>query len=208
MTPSKATANSWAKQCALHAVATLEMGGLGCIPVIKGADWPLLQTPARFQAWQAVHGSLVWQGVFSSYVANTTSDPTSGSPDRVVEAAFIEGFPKAQLDAATTAAGFMVEQVRKFPGQVSIYAAGALTNVALAVRMDSEFASLAKELVIMGGYVDVSGLWRMVGREGGLVGPMGADHTQVMMYQAAGTLDESNINSDINLIADPESART
>lgn len=50
----------------------------------------------------------------------------------------------------------MVQQVRKYPGQVSIYSGGALTNVALAVRMDPEFASLAKELVIMGGYVDVN----------------------------------------------------
>lgn len=50
----------------------------------------------------------------------------------------------------------MVEMVRKYPGQVSIYSAGALTNVALAVRMDPEFASLAKDLVIMGGYVDLN----------------------------------------------------
>lgn len=50
----------------------------------------------------------------------------------------------------------MVQQVRKYPGEVSIYAAGALTNVALAVRMDPDFASLAKELVIMGGYLDVN----------------------------------------------------
>ena len=54
------------------------------------------------------------------------------------------------------AASFMVEQVHKYPGQVSIYAAGAMTNIALAVRLDEDFASLAKELVIMGGYVDVN----------------------------------------------------
>lgn len=50
----------------------------------------------------------------------------------------------------------MVEQVRKFPGQVSIYVAGAMTNVALAVRIDPRFARLAKELVVMGGYLDVN----------------------------------------------------
>jgi inosine-uridine nucleoside N-ribohydrolase len=47
----------------------------------------------------------------------------------------------------------MVKMVRKYPGEVSIYAAGAMTNVALAVRMDPTFASNAKELVIMGGYI-------------------------------------------------------
>lgn len=50
----------------------------------------------------------------------------------------------------------MIEQVRKYPGEVMIYSGGALTNIALAVRMDPEFASLAKGLVIMGGYLDVT----------------------------------------------------
>ncbi|KAJ5425189.1 hypothetical protein N7465_000259 [Penicillium sp. CMV-2018d] len=39
--------------------------------------------------------------------------------------------------------------------QVSIYPAVALTDIALAMRMDPQFASLAKDLVIMGGYVDL-----------------------------------------------------
>jgi inosine-uridine nucleoside N-ribohydrolase len=63
----------------------------------------------------------------------------------------VEGFPNAKQ-----LRNFMVDQVKKFSGQVSIYAAGGLTNVALAVKLDDELASLAKELVIMGGYVDVN----------------------------------------------------
>jgi inosine-uridine nucleoside N-ribohydrolase len=43
----------------------------------------------------------------------------------------------------------MIQQVRKYPGQVSIYSAGALTNIALAIRMDPDFAKNAKELIIM-----------------------------------------------------------
>jgi inosine-uridine nucleoside N-ribohydrolase len=58
-----------------------------------------------------------------------------------------------------------------------------MTNVALAVRMDDSFASLAKEFVIMGGYVDDN------------------------MYQATGTVNEADINSDINLMIDPEAAK-
>lgn len=66
------------------------------------------------------------------------------------------GFPNTTVLEGTNAAMFMVEQVRKYPGQVSIYAAGGLTNVALAVRLDDDFARNAKELVIMGGYLDVN----------------------------------------------------
>lgn len=50
----------------------------------------------------------------------------------------------------------MVEQVRKYPGEVMIFSGGALTNIALAIRLDPQFASLAKGLVIMGGYLDVT----------------------------------------------------
>lgn len=32
-----------------HALATLEIGNLSCIPVHKGADYPLLNTPELFQ---------------------------------------------------------------------------------------------------------------------------------------------------------------
>jgi purine nucleosidase len=41
--------------------------------------------------------------------------------------------------------------VHRFPGQVTILAAGPLTNLALAARLDPQFASLAQELVFMGG---------------------------------------------------------
>ena len=43
--------------------------------------------------------------------------------------------------------------VHEHPHQVTIYAAGPLTNVALACRIDPQFASLAQELVLMGGSI-------------------------------------------------------
>ena len=58
---------------------------------------------------------------------------------------------------------------------------GALTNIALAIRMDPTFASDAKELVVMGGYVDLN----------------------LYQLQSAQTED---INSDLNFIIDPEAA--
>lgn len=145
------TANSWAKQTGLHALATLEVGNLSCIPVHKGADYPLLNTPELFQAWEMVHGVLPWEGAFAK--ENLTyealgNDPTSGDPERVSKAALYEGYPNTTF-ASKDAAWFMIEQVRKHPGQVSIYSAGALTNIALAIRMDPDFAKNAKELVIM-----------------------------------------------------------
>ena len=173
---SQGTGGSWQPQLTLHALATLEAGNLSCIPVVPGALYPLIQTYDRFQAWEAVHGSLYWQGAFAP--ENVTaealgSDPTGGDPNRIVASAFVEGYPTTKADTTTNAASFMVDMVHKYPDQVSIYAAGALTNVALAVRMDPNFASLAKELVVMGGYVDDN------------------------LLQADGSLLQSDINSDV-----------
>lgn len=150
-----------------------------------------------------MHGKLPFQGAFGPQNISAEQqgkNPASGDPNRVVEEAFVEGFPKTQFDNSTNAPSFMVQMVRKYPHQVSIYAAGALTNVALAVRMDPDFASLAKELVIMGGYVDFN------------------------MLQAGGDMEQADINSDvrrqhslsrkvliidtqINLMSDPEAAK-
>lgn len=98
--------------------------------------------------------------MFAPYNATAEAlgaDPTAGEdPNRLVGAAFVEGFPSGRVVEGRRAAEWVVEQVRRYPGEVSIYAAGGLTNIALAVRLDEEFASLTKELVVMGGYVDVN----------------------------------------------------
>ena len=49
------------------------------------------------------------------------------------------------------AAHFLIRQVRAHPHAVTIYAAGPLTNIALAVSIDPEFAELTQGIVIMGG---------------------------------------------------------
>ena len=59
--------------------------------------------------------------------------------------------PKA---ASEDAAHFLVRMVHKYPHEVTIYAAGPMTNIATAILVDPEFASLAQELVIMGGSIN------------------------------------------------------
>ncbi|KAI7776476.1 hypothetical protein LA080_005305 [Diaporthe eres] len=180
------TGDSWALQTSLHGLATLEVGSLSsCIPVYKGSDYPLVNTPELFQTWEDLHGDLPWQGAFAP--ENLTaeelgSDPTSGDPEKIVKAAFNEGFPNGTL-AGNNSAAWMVEQVRKYPGEVMIFSGGALTNIALAVRLDPQFASLAKGLVIMGGYLDVT------------------------LLQTSGSVLQADLSSDINLKIDPEGAK-
>ena len=41
--------------------------------------------------------------------------------------------------------------VHKYPHEVTIYEGGPMTNLALAISLDPQFAALAQELVFMGG---------------------------------------------------------
>lgn len=56
-----------------------------------------------------------------------------------------------------SAAEFMVESVKQYPGQVTIMAVGACTNVALACMMDPTFAENTAGIYYMGGAIDVPG---------------------------------------------------
>ncbi|KAG6991169.1 hypothetical protein G7Y79_00055g089450 [Physcia stellaris] len=196
------TANTWVGQCTLHALALLEIGELSCIPVVKGVTNPFVQTYQRFQQWQQSWGKLEWQGVFlpENLTAQASGlDPTGNDPNQISRSALIEGYPNTTALKGSTAAQYMIDQVHKYPGQVSIYSAvslsialevhvvkltrpkGALTNIATAIRMNSTFASQARELVLMGGYVDLN------------------------LYQLQSPLTQ-DIGSDLNFLIDPEAA--
>jgi inosine-uridine nucleoside N-ribohydrolase len=65
------------------------------------------------------------------------------------ENVFEEGVPDA--DGNDEAIGFLVDQVNKYPGEVTVVAIGPLTNIARAIMKDPTFASKVKEMVYMGG---------------------------------------------------------
>ncbi|XP_068662215.1 probable uridine nucleosidase 1 [Aristolochia californica] len=56
-----------------------------------------------------------------------------------------------------SASDFMVDMVSEYPGEVSILALGPLTNLAMAIKKDSSFASKVKKIVVLGGAFFSSG---------------------------------------------------
>ena len=58
--------------------------------------------------------------------------------------------PKGTIEK-TFAPQFIIDAVRKQPGEVTIIAVGPLTNLAIALRMDPGIAPLVKQVIIMGG---------------------------------------------------------
>jgi len=53
------------------------------------------------------------------------------------------------------AANLLIHEVRTHPGQVSILSLGPMTNLALAVRLDPDILPLIREVIVMGGSLDI-----------------------------------------------------
>ncbi|KAJ4705181.1 uridine nucleosidase 1 [Melia azedarach] len=91
-------------------------------------------------------------------VAEGSPEPLKGGMPRVAD--FIHGTdgmgniflspPKAKK-CDKKASEFLVDKVSEYPGEVSILALGPLTNLALAIKRDSSFASKVKNIVVLGG---------------------------------------------------------
>jgi purine nucleosidase len=135
------TGDGWRDEEVAHTLRLLELVGRTDVPVHAGAAFPLLRTPEWTHTWEQLYGKITYQGAW-----NSRRDRSA--PFEVP--ALREGAPSTKV-AEEDAAHFLVRMVHEHPHEVTIYAAGPMTNIALAIALDSNFASLAKELVIMGG---------------------------------------------------------
>lgn len=87
------------------------------------------------------------------------------------------GFDTSSTDCRLTqnAPEKMVELVTANPEEITILALGPLSNVARAIQLDSQFSSKVKQLVIMGGAIDVPGNKNRVAEFNFFVDPEAAD---------------------------------
>ena len=143
--------DGWRDEEVSHTLRLLEIAKRTDVPVYAGAVWPLVQTQALVKRWESLYGKLFYNGAW------TETWPAEGAVRRTpyhADPYFVPespaGAPKLKA-AQGTAAEFLSRKVHEFPGQVTIIAAGPMTNLALAARLDPQFAGLAKELVFMGG---------------------------------------------------------
>jgi inosine-uridine nucleoside N-ribohydrolase len=99
---------------------------------------------------KATEGSFPWYGAWGDLAAHTSRQPYHGP---FVLPKLDEGEPTTKpLDE--DAAHFLIRQVHAHPHAVTIYAAGPLTNIALALAIDPGFAELTQGIVIMGGSLE------------------------------------------------------
>jgi len=143
--------DGWRDEEVSHVLRLLELAQRSDVPVYPGAVYPLVNNQARTRAWERRYGALVYKGAWMESWpegAGVKRLPYHADPFLVPPSA--AGEPKLKPQAES-AASFMVRSLRQYPGQVTLWCGGPLTNVALAARLDPQFASLAKELVFMGG---------------------------------------------------------
>ena len=134
------TGDQWLHEEVAHTLRMLELIGRTDIPVVPGAEYPLVRRESDTEPWQQQYGSVPWLGAWTPRFYHP-HDQLGEMP---------EGKPMSK-PYDEDAAHFLTHMVHKFPNQITIYEGGPFTNLALAISIDPEFAGLAKELVFMGG---------------------------------------------------------
>jgi len=143
--------DQWVKEETQHALRTVEIANRLDVPVIEGAEFPLLNSKEETERWESMYGKLEYKGCWTERFPaqrSTIYDEPYHAPGVVPPMA--EGEPRTHA-LPGTAAEFIVKMVHKYPGEVVLWAAGPLTNYALALKLDPSVAALAKEFVMMGG---------------------------------------------------------
>jgi len=165
--------DAWENEESAHLRRFLEIAHRTDVPVAEGATLPLVNSVAAMRLAEQQYGTIPWKGAWGGL----------GSIDKVpatqpAVASLPEGMPTLK-STSENAAMFLIRQVHAHPHQVTVLAAGPLTNIAMAIRLDPSFASTAKALVFMGGLIDTN------------------------MMAVTGNVDFA---SDFNMIMDPEAA--
>jgi purine nucleosidase len=153
------TGNAWRDEEVQHTLRMLELIGRTDVPVVPGAVFPLVRTQEETRLASQLVGKVMWLGAWGQGPTTLVQTPTGivgvapGNPQTHGPweiPPMPEGAPHTKpLDE--DAVHFLMRQVRAHPHQVTIYAAGPLTNIALAVAIDPHFAELTQGIVIMGG---------------------------------------------------------
>jgi inosine-uridine nucleoside N-ribohydrolase len=133
------TGDMWLKEEVAHTLRMLELIDRTDIPVVPGAEHPLVREKRDTELWEERYGTIGWFGAWTPRVYH----PADQIPEMK------EGNPKTK-PLSEDAAHFLIRIVRQFPNQVTVYEGGPMTNLALAITIDPQFPSLVKELVFMG----------------------------------------------------------
>ncbi len=108
-------------------------------------------------------GKIYYSGFLSNYINNNNVDKSLSYEDYYFQLYNekctynnIYTKKKRDIDGCDNAVDYLINQVNKYPNEITLLAIGPLTNIARAIIKDPSFSSKVKEIVYMGGafYVD------------------------------------------------------
>src|SRR4051812_4659395 len=135
--------NTWPAQGAEYTFHILDLLKHAPAPVYTGAHAPLVHTASMAREEERRWGKLEYIGAFGQ------------DPDEVKPA---PGFRLTQHKPRHDGAiEFLISEIERNPGEVTILAIGPMTNIAMALRMRPEIETKIKRIVFMGGNVHVAG---------------------------------------------------
>jgi purine nucleosidase len=140
------TGDAWRDEEVQHTLRLLEIIGRTDIPVLPGAAFPLVNSKEYIAKWETLYGKVIYQGAWNYAKGHAVHGPTDIPP-------MPEGTPTTKA-STEDAAHFLVRTVRQYPHEVTIYAAGPMTNLALAIGLDPQFPELSRELIVMAGSIN------------------------------------------------------
>jgi purine nucleosidase len=140
------TGDAWRDEEVQHTLRLLEIIGRTDIPVVPGAAFPLVNSKEYIAKWETLYGKVAYQGAWNFGHRNAVHGPYEIPP-------MPEGAPTIKA-STEDAAHFMVRVVHQYPHEVTVYAAGPMTDLALAIALDPHFPELTKELIVMGGSIN------------------------------------------------------
>jgi inosine-uridine nucleoside N-ribohydrolase len=135
--------NVWAPQGAEYMLHILDLLKHPEMPVFTGAEVPLMNSAAMVREEERRWGKLAYTGAFAQ------------DPEAVIPAvgAHLTG-RKPRRDNAVQ---FLISEIERRPGEVTILAIGPMTNIALALRLRPAIETKIKQIVFMGGNIKASG---------------------------------------------------
>ncbi|HXY00881.1 MAG TPA: nucleoside hydrolase [Candidatus Limnocylindrales bacterium] len=140
------TGDAWRDEEVQHTLRLMEIIGRRDIPIVPGAAFPLVSSKEYIEKWETLYGKLVYKGAWNFAKGHAVHGPYEIPP-------MPEGNPTIKA-STEDAAHFLVRMVRQYPHEVTIYAAGPMTDLALAIALDPHFPELSKELILMAGSIN------------------------------------------------------
>ena len=134
--------NVWAPQGAEYMLHILDLLHQPEIPVYLGAEAPLIHTAAMALEAGRRWGKLDYTGAFAQDPAPVKTAPGARFSARKPRRGAVE---------------FLISEIQRHPGQVTVLAIGPMTNLALALSLKPEIATQIKRVVFMGGNIHVPG---------------------------------------------------